>query len=48
MEVIYGDVRSVDVVRSAMVDIDYVIHLAANASVVRSVNDPIETNDVKF
>ena len=39
-EVIEGDVRERDTVRAAMRQVDYVLHLAAQISVPRSMDDP--------
>jgi nucleoside-diphosphate-sugar epimerase len=41
---IKGSITDIEVVRKAMHEADYVIHLAARTSVPRSVKDPIETN----
>lgn len=41
-----GDIRNKDDVRDAVKDIDFVIHQAALRSVARSVEAPVETNDV--
>jgi nucleoside-diphosphate-sugar epimerase len=41
-----GSITDLDVVRKAMQEADYVIHLAARTSVPRSVKDPIETNRI--
>ena len=43
---IKGSITDLEVVRKAMRDADYVIHLAARTSVPRSVKDPLETNKV--
>jgi nucleoside-diphosphate-sugar epimerase len=41
-----GDVRNTEAVARAVEGADYVIHQAALASVPRSINDPVSTNDV--
>ena len=41
-----GSINDIEAVQKAMVQADYVIHLAARTSVPRSVKDPIETNRV--
>ena len=41
-----GDLRSSGQVKKAMKGVDYVFHLAANRAVLRSVDNPLETNDV--
>ncbi len=41
-----GDIRSKDDMRGALKDIDFVVHQAALRSVAKSVEAPIETNDV--
>jgi UDP-glucose 4-epimerase len=43
---IRGDIRDFDLVKETLRDIDAVFHLAALASVTRSVKDPILTNDI--
>lgn len=45
---IKGSITDLDVVRKAMQEADYVLHLAARTSVPRSVKDPIETNRVNI
>lgn len=45
---IKGSITDLDVVRKAMHEADYVLHLAARTSVPRSVKDPIETNRVNI
>lgn len=47
-ELVEGDLRSFHIVRSAVKDIDYVLHQGALPSVPRSINDPITTNDVNI
>jgi len=42
---ISGDIRDLDVCRTACANIDYVLHQAALGSVPRSLEDPILTND---
>ncbi|NQT91773.1 MAG: SDR family oxidoreductase [Lentisphaerae bacterium] len=46
MEFVQGDIRDPDTVRAALTGVRYVLHFAATPSVVRSVEDPIATNDV--
>jgi nucleoside-diphosphate-sugar epimerase len=43
---IKGSITDLEIVRKAMHEADYVLHLAARASVPRSVKDPLETNKV--
>ncbi len=43
---IKGSITDIEVVRKAMHEADYVLHLAARTSVPRSVKDPIESNRV--
>jgi len=45
---IEGDIRSLEVCKSAIKDCTYVLHQAALGSVPRSINDPITTNDVNI
>ncbi|MCG7841305.1 MAG: SDR family oxidoreductase [Methanomassiliicoccales archaeon] len=45
-ELLTGSIRDVDKVREAMEGVDYVFHHAAIASVPRSVDDPISSNQV--
>jgi nucleoside-diphosphate-sugar epimerase len=45
---IKGSITDIDVVRKAVQEADYVLHLAARTSVPRSVKDPIETNRVNI
>jgi len=45
---IKGSITDIEVVRKAMHEADYVIHLAARTSVPRSVKDPIETNRINI
>src|SRR5579864_802568 len=44
IELIKGSITNLDALREACCGVDCVIHLAAQTSVPRSVNDPIETN----
>jgi len=48
IEFVRGDVRDADLVRDAMEGVDVVFHLAAIASPVRSILEPIETNAVNI
>ena len=41
-----GSINDLEIVQKAMLQADYVIHLAARTSVPRSVKDPIDTNRV--
>jgi nucleoside-diphosphate-sugar epimerase len=43
---IKGNITDIEVVRKAMHEAEYVLHLAARTSVPRSVKDPIETNKI--
>ncbi len=43
---IKGSINDLEIVQKAMLQADYVLHLAARTSVPRSVKDPIETNRV--
>ena len=45
-EFMKGDIRDLEVCKTAMQNIDYVSHQAALGSVPRSINDPITSNDV--
>src|SRR6266576_6842677 len=45
---IKGSITDIEVVRKAMHDAEYVLHLAARTSMPRSVKDPIETNRIKI
>ena len=47
-ELIEGDLRSSHIVRSAMKNVDFVLHQGALPSVPRSIHDPITTNDVNI
>jgi nucleoside-diphosphate-sugar epimerase len=46
LEVIEGDIRDLATVRQALAGVDYVLHQAALASVQRSVQAPLTTNEV--
>ena len=46
IEIINGDIRDFEMVKSAVKDVDIVFHQAALPSVPRSINDPITSNDV--
>ncbi|ALM06788.1 Vi polysaccharide biosynthesis protein VipB/TviC [Sediminicola sp. YIK13] len=43
---IEGDIRDIEVCKSACKEVDYVLHQAALGSVPRSIKDPITSNDV--
>jgi nucleoside-diphosphate-sugar epimerase len=43
---IKGSITDLEIVRKAMHEADFVLHLAARASVPRSVKDPLETNKI--
>lgn len=45
---IEGDIRDIDVCRSACFGVDYVLHQAALGSVPRSINDPLLTNSTNI
>jgi len=45
---IKGSITDIEVVRKAMFEAEYVLHLAARTSVPRSVKDPIETNKINI
>lgn len=45
---IKGSITDLETVRKAMHEADYVLHLAARASVPRSVKDPLETNKINI
>ena len=47
-ELIEGDIRDINVCRSAVEGVDYVSHQAALGSVPRSINDPLTTNEVNI
>ena len=46
IDLVEGDVRDDDAVRSAVRGINYVFHLAALGSVARSIEDPMSTHEV--
>ncbi|KAA3613271.1 MAG: SDR family oxidoreductase [Calditrichaeota bacterium] len=46
IEVVNGDIRYLNTVMEAMKNVDYVLHQAALPSVPRSVETPLESNDV--
>jgi nucleoside-diphosphate-sugar epimerase len=41
-----GDLRNLDQIKKAVKGVDGIFHLAANRAVLRSVDDPLETDDV--
>lgn len=43
-----GDIRDLDTIRGLLAGVDYVVHLAALSSVVRSVEDPVGSNAVNI
>jgi UDP-glucose 4-epimerase len=45
---IKGSITDIEIVRKAMHEAEYVLHLAARTSVPRSVKDPIETNRINI
>ncbi len=45
---IKGSITDIEVVRKAMHEAEYVLHLAARTSVPRSVKDPVETNKINI
>src|SRR3979490_2151105 len=45
---IKGSITDIEVVRKAMHEADYVLHLAARTSVPRSIKDPIESNRINI
>jgi UDP-glucose 4-epimerase len=45
---IKGSITDIEVVRKAMHEAEYVLHLAARTSVPRSVKDPVETNRINI
>jgi UDP-N-acetylglucosamine/UDP-N-acetylgalactosamine 4-epimerase len=47
-EFIEGDIRDLETCKSAVKGCDFVFHQAALGSVPRSINDPIQTNDVNI
>ena len=46
--IIKGSITDIEMVRKAMHEAEYVLHLAARTSVPRSVKDPIETNKINI
>src|SRR5258707_38816 len=48
VEFVRGSITDLDLMRTAVRDADYVLHLAARTSVPRSVKDPLETNKVNI
>ena len=46
VDFVKGDLRRQQDVNKAVKGVSYVLHLAANRAVLRSVDDPLETNDV--
>lgn len=48
IELIVGDIRYLNTVLEAMKDVDYVLHQAALPSVPRSIETPLESNDVNI
>jgi UDP-glucose 4-epimerase len=48
IEIMEGDIRDLEVCRKAVRDVQYVLHQAALASVPRSVEDPIASNDANI
>jgi len=46
IELIEGDIRDLDIVRSSINGVDFVLHEAALHSVPKSIDDPISTNEV--
>jgi len=46
LELIVGDIRNLDLLRSVCKGVDYVLHQAALPSVPRSIEDPVTTNEV--
>src|SRR5260370_954070 len=45
---IKGSITDIELVRKAMHEAEYVLHLAARTSVPRSVKDPVETNRINI
>src|SRR5580704_5070115 len=45
---IKGSITDIEIVRKAMHEAEYVLHLAARTSVPKSVKDPLETNGVNI
>jgi UDP-glucose 4-epimerase len=48
IELIEGDIRSLNTVKNAMAGVDYVLHQAALPSVARSIEDPVTTSEVNI
>ena len=48
IDLIEGDIQDITTVKGSVKDIDYILHQAAFPSVVRSVKDPISTNNVNI
>jgi UDP-glucose 4-epimerase len=48
VEIIEGDIRDYETVRSAMEGVDLVFHMAALASVTESVRDPVRSNQINL
>ncbi len=48
IEIVNGDIRYLNTVMEAMTDVDYVLHQAALPSVPRSIETPLESNDVNI
>jgi UDP-N-acetylglucosamine 4-epimerase len=48
IELIRGDIRDLELCRTAVEDVDYVLHQAALPSVPRSVEDPLLTNAINI
>src|SRR5947208_13853983 len=46
--IIKGSITDIEVVRKAMHEAEYVLHLGARTSVPRSLKDPIETNRINI
>ena len=46
LEFLKGDLRSDSDVKKAVRNVRYIFHLAANRAVLRSVDNPLETNEV--
>lgn len=46
LDVIEGDIRNLEIVRSSVKGVDYIFHQGALPSVPRSIADPISTNNV--
>ena len=46
IEVVRGDIRDLDALKGAMIGIDHVLHLAAEISVVKSLEEPRFVNEV--